>query len=305
MDLSISGGWLPAVSGARRRELKQSGLEQHLCELAAIVEQCDDLVCVTDRDGSIEYVNPAFERATGYARDEVIGETPSLLKSGAHDAAFYTALWDTLLAGHPFQARFVNRRKDGARFFEDKTITPVHDRDGEITHFVCTGRDITAEVRAAERLTRAQRALAVIRECRRAVLDLADDDALHARLCRAMVERGGYRAAWIGLAGRAEQCAAWGADLRGPEAAAIRAACSSAAGSPGVEGETDWHDLARRYGVIAVPLPGERGTLGALLLAAVEPGTPREDELALLGELAGQIGFDLEALRRRRAAPRA
>jgi PAS domain S-box-containing protein len=300
MDLSITTGWLPTVSGTRRRKPERSGLEQHLCELAAIVEQCDDLVCVTDRQGVIEYVNPAFERATGYSRDGVLGETPSLLKSGAHDAAFYAALWDALLAGLPFEARFENRRKDGAHFFEDKTITPVRDPDGEVAHFVCTGKDITAEVRARERLDRAQRSLAVIRECRRAVLDAADGDALLTRLCRAMVERGGYRAAWIGLAGRgaglAARCAVWGDDLRGPVAAAIRAACSSA----GLPADAAWRELTRAHGVVAVPLPGGQGALGALVLAPVAPGPPREDEVALLGELAGQIGFDLDALRARR-----
>ena len=310
MELAAAAGWLTAVSAsaAPQRDAERAGLEQHLCELAAIVEQCEDLVCVTDREGVIEYVNPAFERATGYARDEAVGAKPSLLKSGAHDSAFFAELWRALAAGRAFSARFENRRKDGVRYFEDKTITPVRDRSGAITHFVSTGKDVTEQVRAAGKLERAQRALAIMSECHRAVRTASSGDELLAHVCRVLIELGGYRAAWVALAGRdaaksvraaacagidsaeiSALCAGWGDEAPGPVAAAIRTACTTVTGS-----------------VIAVPIPGEEESLGALVLGCGEAASPPEDEIALLEELAGQIGFDLDALRsrglRRRAA---
>ncbi len=324
MVSAVTAEWLQAVklSGAPPRDSERTGLEQHLCELAAIVEQCADLVCVTDRDGMIEYVNPAFERATGYVREELLCATPSLLKSGAHDELFFAALWRTLLAGQPFSARFENRRKDGERLFEDKTITPIRDARGVITHFVSTGRDVTAQVRADERLERAQRALAMVGECHRAVLEAADLGDLFAHLCCVMVELGGYRAACIGLARhdaaktvRAEGgagtearalaglCTGWGDDAPGPVGTAIRTGCTTVSGSVLAEG------ACGPQGVIAVPLPGAEGILGALALACGEVEAPSEEEIGLLEELAGQIGFAFEALRQRaqallEAAPR-
>ncbi|NIO40151.1 MAG: diguanylate cyclase, partial [Burkholderiales bacterium] len=100
----------------------------------------------------IEYVNPAFEQTTGYTRAEALGKTPDLLNSGKHDVAFVKRLWQTIKDGHVFHDIFVNRRKNGDIFYEDKTITPLTDRKGEITHFIATGKDITEQMATLERL---------------------------------------------------------------------------------------------------------------------------------------------------------
>lgn len=118
--------------------------------LSNVVEATADLVIVTDRAGRIEYVNPAFETATGYSRAEVLGRNPSLLKSGAHGREFYTGLWSTLAAGRPFRGTFVNRKKDGELFFAEQTITPIR-TPGGADHVVSVGRDVTQLRRAAER----------------------------------------------------------------------------------------------------------------------------------------------------------
>ena len=112
-------------------------------KLARAVEQTDDHIIITDAAGLIEYVNPAFERTTGFSLLEVAGQTPRLLKSARHPPEFYAALWKTLLQGKIFRAEFVNRKKSGELFTEDKTITPLTDETGRITHFVSSGRDIT------------------------------------------------------------------------------------------------------------------------------------------------------------------
>jgi len=119
------------------------------------VEQCPDAVLVTDPDGRIVYVNPAFERMTGYACSELAGRTPAVLKSGMHEADFYRRLWTALLAGQEFRALFANRRKSGEPYYEDKIIRPLVDEHGRATHFVSFGRDATERSREFERLAHA------------------------------------------------------------------------------------------------------------------------------------------------------
>lgn len=107
------------------------------------VEQTADTVVITDRQGLIEYVNPAFEKTTGYTREEAIGRTPRILKSGYHDRKFYMQLWKGLLAGKPFLGTIVNRKKSGKEYWAEQTITPVRDDGGQITHFVSVLKDVT------------------------------------------------------------------------------------------------------------------------------------------------------------------
>lgn len=132
----------------QRRERRQA--EERLRKLSQVVEQAADGVLVTDPNGFIEYINPAFERMTGYGRAEIIGNKPSLLKSGRHDQAFYQAIWKTVTQGEIFRGTLINRRKDGELFYEEKIITPLKDEQGHVAHLVSTGRDITERVKAEE-----------------------------------------------------------------------------------------------------------------------------------------------------------
>ena len=119
------------------------------------VEQNPDAVLITDGIGVIEYVNPAFESLTGYARAEAVGRTPAILKSGTHDAEFYRGLWRSILAGKSFHEVFVDRRKSGELFHAENLIWPVFDGQGLITNFVCETRDVTERVRCFEKLAHA------------------------------------------------------------------------------------------------------------------------------------------------------
>lgn len=110
------------------------------------IEECPDAVMATDRAGRIEYVNSAYERLTGYARAELVGRTPALLKSGTHEADFYRRLWAALLAGQDFRAVFCNRKKNGELYYEEKIIRPLPDG------FVSFGRDVTARSLELEKL---------------------------------------------------------------------------------------------------------------------------------------------------------
>ncbi len=119
-----------------------------------LVEQWPDAVMLTDADGVIEYVNPAFEALTGYRRAEVVGRTPALLKSGRQDPRFYRRMWAAIRKGKPFRGVFLNRRKSGELFHEEEVIRPLRGPDGRIA-FVSAGRDITAHVRARRKLEHA------------------------------------------------------------------------------------------------------------------------------------------------------
>ena len=116
------------------------------------LEQIADSVVITNKEGVIEYVNPAFEQTTGYTKEFAIGKTPAILKSGRQDAVFYEKLWKTILSGKVFREEFINRKSNGELYHEQQAISPVFDTDGKIVHFVSAGRDVTEQKRAEEQL---------------------------------------------------------------------------------------------------------------------------------------------------------
>ncbi len=142
-----------------RRQLSHA--IQALRRLGSAVHQSADSIIITDTEGTIEYVNPAFEKTTGYSSGEVLGRNPRILKSHKQDEAFYKNLWMTISQGGVWSGRLVNRRKDGILFHEDATISPVQDGDGQIVHFVAVKKDITKEVALEEKLRQAQKMEAV------------------------------------------------------------------------------------------------------------------------------------------------
>jgi len=117
--------------------------EERLQRLSSAVEQTADSVLITDRQGTIEYVNPAFETTTGYSSAEAVGRNPNILKSGVQRPEYYSELWTTILRGEPFRGTTVNRKKNGALYHAEQTITAIRDRDGRITHFVSVLKDMT------------------------------------------------------------------------------------------------------------------------------------------------------------------
>src|SRR5580698_931767 len=111
--------------------------------LSRVVAQTGDSVVITDAEGTICYVNPAFASTTGYSQAEAVGKTPRILKSGLHDAEFYRQLWCRLKQGQPSRGMVINRRKTGELYWSQQTITPMPDESGRMTHFVSVSRDIT------------------------------------------------------------------------------------------------------------------------------------------------------------------
>ncbi|MDH5510887.1 MAG: PAS domain S-box protein [Nitrospinota bacterium] len=111
--------------------------------LEKAIEQAGEAVVITGTDGSIQYVNPAFETTTGYSRSEVIGKNPRILKSGAHDSGFYKGIWDTLTSGGVWMGVITNRKKDGSVYYDQATLSPVKNENGQITNYVAVKRNIT------------------------------------------------------------------------------------------------------------------------------------------------------------------
>jgi len=118
-------------------------IEEEMRKLSTAIEQAADSIFITDKNGIIEYLNPALEKLSGYSKNEVIGKTPSILKSGKHDQQFYENLWNTILSGKVYYGEMINRKKNGEFYYIERTITPIKDSKGNITHFVSIGMDVT------------------------------------------------------------------------------------------------------------------------------------------------------------------
>ena len=116
---------------------------QTLALLSRIVQQTADSVILTNMQGVIQFVNPAFETTTGYGRDEVMGKTPRILKSGLHDAEFYRQMWTRFAQGLSFKGMVINRKKTGELYWAQQTITSMWDKSGHLNHFVSVSQDIT------------------------------------------------------------------------------------------------------------------------------------------------------------------
>ncbi|HAH23941.1 MAG TPA: hypothetical protein DCL77_09330 [Prolixibacteraceae bacterium] len=138
-----SNGKLIGVIGVSSDITERKREEETLLKLSRAVEQTIDTIVITDRDGTIEYVNKAFEVITGYSYEEAMGKTPRILKSGIKGQEYYEDMWKTILSGTIFRAEVVNKKKNGELFYEQKNISPIFDKNGNITHFVGTGVDIS------------------------------------------------------------------------------------------------------------------------------------------------------------------
>ena len=123
-----------------------------LRKLSLAVEQSPESIVITDLEARIEYVNEAFLAATGYARQELIGQNPHLLSSGNTPPETYAAMWAELSAGRTWKGEFVNRRKNGDEYVEFAIITPLRLADGHISHYVAVKEDVTEHKRLGQEL---------------------------------------------------------------------------------------------------------------------------------------------------------
>lgn len=136
--------------------IKRGEIEEHIRRLHRVVEQCTNMVMVTDIDGRIEYVNLAFTNSTGYASDEVIGKNLRILKSGQQSQEVYKEMWETIMAGREWRGEFCNRKKDGAHYWEEAHIFPLKNPEGVVTNFIKVAEDITVRKAMEDELIKSQ-----------------------------------------------------------------------------------------------------------------------------------------------------
>ena len=130
--------------------------EEHNLIQTAALEATAHAVMITDRNGIIIWINPAFTECTGYSLDEAVGQSTRLLRSGDEDDAFYKNMWETIFRGDVWKGTIINRKKDGSLYPEEQTITPVSNANGAITHFISVKQDITERKKAEEEKERIQ-----------------------------------------------------------------------------------------------------------------------------------------------------
>ncbi|PKL40643.1 MAG: hypothetical protein CVV44_03305 [Spirochaetae bacterium HGW-Spirochaetae-1] len=135
--------------------------EAEMKRLATAVEQAAEDIILTDTEGNIQYVNPAFEKTTGYSRDEALGKNPRILKSGRHEEGFYKNLWDTISTGLTWTGKIINKRKDGEFITQDANISPIRNQLGHIMGYVSVKRDISEQVQMEAQLLQAQKMEAI------------------------------------------------------------------------------------------------------------------------------------------------
>ncbi len=155
------GGEFQGYRGMDRDVTRRQQAEAEIRRLALVVEQAAEVIVITDTQGLICYVNPAFERVTGYSRQEALGRNPRLLKSGQHSAAFYREMWATLARGEAWRGHFFNRRKDGALIEENAVISPLRDAAGQTVNYVAIKLDVTREAQLEAQFRQAQKLEAV------------------------------------------------------------------------------------------------------------------------------------------------
>jgi phosphoserine phosphatase RsbU/P len=131
-------------------EMRSTNDQLHLTNSA--LEAAANGIAITDPNGNFIWVNSAFSKLTGYSSDEIIGKKTNILKSGAQDDAFYEHLWDVITKGGIWTGTIINRRKDGSVYHEEETITPVTNKESEITHFIGIKQDISDRIKAQEAL---------------------------------------------------------------------------------------------------------------------------------------------------------
>lgn len=151
-------GILGIVRDITERKKAEAGLRLQ----SGALEAAANSIVITDRQGLIEWANPAFALATGYGTNEAVGKRPGdLLKSGRQAREFYATLWDTILAGGVWHGELINRRKDGSLFTEEMTITPLKDESGAVTHFVAVKQDVSERKALEQKFLQAQKLEAV------------------------------------------------------------------------------------------------------------------------------------------------
>ncbi len=154
-------GEIYCFTGIARNITARKHSEARIKLQAEALEAASNGIAITDTHGTIQWVNAAFTRMTGYSFEEAVGKNPRILKSGEQSHKAYQELWATILSGSTWVGELINRRKDGSLYFEKQTITPVKNSSGEMTHFIAIKEDISADKKLEAQFRQAQKMEAV------------------------------------------------------------------------------------------------------------------------------------------------
>ncbi|WP_238528384.1 PAS domain-containing sensor histidine kinase [Pseudodesulfovibrio mercurii] len=136
-------------------EIKEA--QMAMSRLTAAIDQAAEMIVMTDLEGVMTYVNPAFEAVSGFSRHEAVGRTPGILAGGEHRPEFFADMWKTITGGEVWKGRIVNRRKNGERYTLESSIGPIRNHAGELIGFVGVGRDITRQLVVESQLRQSQK----------------------------------------------------------------------------------------------------------------------------------------------------
>ncbi|ELZ30540.1 PAS domain S-box [Halosimplex carlsbadense 2-9-1] len=308
--------------------------EEDLRTFRKAVEQAGHSVYVTDTDATIEYVNPTFERVTGYGAAEAVGADPSILNSGEHDDAFFADLWTTITDGEVWTGEVRNRRKSGEPYVVNQTIAPIVDGSGEIERFVAVNDEITDQKRR-ERELRSQRnslrrikqIIESLRPINRALARADTREAVDRGVCEGLAASEAYLAAWVGDynaaadgitprewagvddafveeldlglgdggAGDADEEGLYRRAVAEGEVQAVRDLTTAPSGGPRRE-----RALAHGFqSQAAVPAVYGDSVLGVLTVYSARPDAFDEYERGLLAELGERVGHAINAAENR------
>jgi len=148
----IDRDYLKVIPITVENAIKHKSMEDRIRKLSRAVEQSPGILMITDIQGQIEYVNPKFSSVTGFSIEEIVGKNPRILRSEGYDSEMYKTLWQTISKGEDWQGEFRNRKKDGTLYWESASISPIQDANGNITHYLKVGEDITERKKVEKEL---------------------------------------------------------------------------------------------------------------------------------------------------------
>ena len=149
---------IPSMATGIAVSIERERVQGEVRKLSLATEQSPATVVITDREGTIEYVNRKFTEVTGYTFEEALSQNPRVLNSGVHPPEFFREMWDTLMAGLEWRGEICNKKKDGELFWEQASISPIRAAEGTITHFLAVKEDITERKQHERELVEAREA---------------------------------------------------------------------------------------------------------------------------------------------------
>jgi PAS domain S-box-containing protein len=303
-----------------KRSLREAN--DRLRSFRKAVEHAGHAIFLTDTDGTIEYANPAVRSVTGYDPEEVVGEDPSLWKSGEHDEAFYEDLWETIGDGAVWDGEIINERRDGSLCWVDMTIAPITDESGQVERYVAVDTDVTdrkeRELRIRDqhdRLELLNNTNEVLREVNRRLVQADSREAVERAACEQFAETEPYGSAWVATRNMVNGAvrARTHAGLDDDELDAVVAALNDSAEETPVDRalDADATGLARAddghvgpdqtAATVAIPLSYRGARYGALVVHAADADAPDAVDPGVLDELGETVAYAVNAVESKRS----